>query len=337
MMAAAAESESESTSIRLKSMHAARKAKGLPNGGSRPFGLTPLTYDENGQKVRYHDQTEADAVRAMAQWLLDGVSLRETCRRLDEQGIKPTYSGTWRPSSVKHVLQGDWLVGLQGGQEMPWAPILPVEQWQQIRKLFGDRVTGRAYPVHLLSGIARCGLCGHTLHSRPGRNGTRSYVCPKDLGGCAKIRIKSDDIEQDVVGRLFAGLNAGELTAEPTNAADPTSVAEVELETLKTRMDSLGDMVVAGTMSPTAFASAASAAERRMGELQQVLAAAPMRATERRMRAEALDLLKTWEELATPKRRQAIQALAVGITVGPAIVRGRHSYDPARVSVSYAG
>jgi hypothetical protein len=71
------------------------------------------------------------------------------------------------------------------------------------RAVIKSRATGRSYPRTLLSSIATCEVCGHTLASRPKGEGKPAYVCARDLGGCGRIVILATDFEEDVLARLF--------------------------------------------------------------------------------------------------------------------------------------
>ena len=194
------------------------------------------------------------------------------------------------------------------------------------------RATGRSYGRTLLSGIATCGLCGHTLASRPKGTGKPGYVCARDLGGCGKIVIHAPDFEQDVLERLFSRIDPEQLHSEPVD--DPTAEAMAELARLEGVKKQLAELAGAGELDIAEFRAARVANERAMQALRETLARSAEQEALERTRAEALDLRAKWDDLDIDRRRQVVHALAERIEVGPAL-RGRNFYSPDRVTVRY--
>jgi len=183
-----------------------------------------------------------------------------------------------------------------------------------------------------LSGIATCGLCGHTLVSRPKGDGQPCYVCASDQGGCGKIRVLANDFEEDVLNRLFSRLDPTQLHVPASPDAMDEQMAELaRLEALKKQ---LAELAGAGDMDLAEFRAAKAANDRKIEALRKVLAKSAEEEAQERARAEALDLWAKWDDLDVENRRRVVAALTERVEVGPA-VRGRNFYWPERVRVTY--
>ncbi len=66
-------------------------------GGRKTFG-----FQIDGIR---HEPAEAEAVRAAAQWLLDGVSLREVARRWNAAGIRTATGREWAGELVSQLMR----------------------------------------------------------------------------------------------------------------------------------------------------------------------------------------------------------------------------------------
>ena len=332
ILGAVARQESEHKAERQRAKHAELAAEGAPSGGTRPFGLSEVKRDANGRSYREEVPEEAEAVRQAARDLLEGVSLKAICRRREAQGLRGTLGHRISPQVVTRIMTSEWVAGRRAGRQARWPAILDEGTWRLVGALVKSRATGKAYPKKLLSGIATCGLCGHSLASRPRGDGKHAYVCATDLGGCGKIRVLAADFEQDVVGRLFSRIDQAKLAGAPGDGPAAEAMAElVRLEEVKKR---LAELAGAGEMDLVEYREARSANERKVQALREALARSAQEEALQRTRAEALDLQPKWDDLDVEDRRRVVQALAERIEVLPA-VRGRNFYVPDRVKVTY--
>ena len=229
-------------------------------------------------------------------------------------------------------MSAEWVAGRRGGRPAQWPAILDEETWWLVSTIVKAKATVRTYPRTLLSGIATCALCSHTLASRPKADGQPAYVCATDLGGCGKIRVTAKDFEEDVFGRLFSRIDMAQLHEAP--AGDPTQQAAAELARLEERKRRLAELAGSGDMDLEEFRAARAANERAMQSLRKVMARSAEEEALQRTRAEAVDLWARWDELRIESRRRVVQALAERMEVGPA-VRERNFYSPERVKVTY--
>ena len=218
------------------------------------------------------------------------------------------------------------------GRQARWPAILDEQTCGWCPPLIKGRTTGRSYPKKLLSGIATCGLCGHSLASRPRGDGMPAYVCATDLGGCGKIRVLARDFEADVLGQLFSRLDEAQLAGPPADGPDAGAMVELSrLEEVKRR---LAELAGAGEMDLVEYREARAANERKVQALREALARSAEEEALQRSRAEALDLQPRWDDLDVEDRRRVVRAPAERIELLPA-VRGRNFYSPERVSVTY--
>ena len=145
---------------RMTAMKAEHAAEGHWLGGRRPFG-----YEPDGMTLR---PAEAGPLAAAHRAVLHGVSLAAICRDWDERGILTATGKRWRPAELGRVLKRPRNAGLLehlGGISGPaqWAPVVDETTWRGVAAILSDssrKTTPGPAPRHLLSWIARCGVCG---------------------------------------------------------------------------------------------------------------------------------------------------------------------------------
>ena len=340
MMAASAESESEATSIRLKSMHAEKAAKGLPNGGTRPFGLSKIKRDAADNPYRDHVPAEVEAIRQAAIDIIAGKSMRSIAAEWTAKGFLTTRGNGWLPSSLGKTLACEYLVGTRKGVKAAWEPILDADTFRVLSAILSVRKGGTASPRHLLSGIARCGKCGMGLVTGRSTQGIRQYRCPdKSTGGCSSTHIYAEYLEDDVVKRVLAALDENQLVGPDPEDTSPTAKAEAELVDLEARKAKIAASL---TLDLDVIAAQTKAISERIAELGDVIRKDSLRTAQKAARASALSLGSRWESLDLDDRRRLIEAVAETIIVGPAAppsggvaLRSRAKYDPGRVTVTW--
>jgi hypothetical protein len=324
--------ESEHKAARQNRKNVQLVAQGAPGGGTRPFGLSDVQHCADGPPYREEVKAEADAIREAARDIVAGTTMKAICRRWEAQGLRGTPGRPFSLQVVSNIMTAEWVVGRRAGRPAQWPRILDEDTWRLVGAVIKGRATGRAYPRTLLSGIAVCAPCGHTLASRPKADGKPAYVCATDLGGCGKIRVVAAGFEEDVLERLFSRIDPEQLHSE--RADDPTAEAMAEMARLEGVKKQLAELAGAGELDITEFRAARAANEQKMKALRETVAKSADQEALERTRAEALDLRAKWDDLDIDSRRQLVQALAERIEVGPA-VRGRNFYSRDRVKVTY--
>ncbi len=231
--------ESEHKSKRVKRKLEENAIAGKHHGGSRPYGW-------HNDRVTL-DLGEAANVRRAIEMLLTGNSVRATVAALNAAGARNTRGEAWTPATLRPVVLRARNAGLRQhhgatvGQGR-WEPIVDVDTYDRLRVLLTDparRTTpGAAGRSRLLSGIARCGVCGGPLRAAKGRayKGKASDIYRCGVSSCVTRDLHQLEayISTIVCGRL-ARPDAVELLRrdEPESAV----LARKAVEALRERLD----------------------------------------------------------------------------------------------------
>jgi DNA invertase Pin-like site-specific DNA recombinase len=212
ILAAMAANESATKSRRVKRKMEQNAAAGLPHGGYvRPFGYEP-------DKVTVVE-SEAVVIRQLAERFLAGESLRSLVAWLEDNDVRSVVGKPWRTPTLRTLLASGRIAGLREHNGVVvgpavWPGIISEEQHRRIRALMQQKaVSGRRAPRrYALSGLLRCGKCGHPLYSAA-RQTTRRYVCLSgpDHGGCGRLTVVAAPIEELIAKAVLYRLDTPEL------------------------------------------------------------------------------------------------------------------------------
>jgi len=281
--------ESANTSRRMKAGVERRRRSGLVTAGGRGGRLFGFATDGVT-----HVPAEADIVRGVFARVLTGEGIRFIARELAAEGVTTTAGKPMHPLAVRRMVASPRYVGLMpdGESAAAWEPVVDRGDWETANAL----MTGHAYvlaPGHnarkyLLSGIARCGVCGHPMQvlagytsPKSGRKVAARYGCL--VVDCRKVYRNVAHLDTYVATRTVARLShpgnpAGHLPSSPGVAAEIRVLAEerAELEEMFTdhtkgrahlllgRLDSI-DARLAQLRELTAADAAARLIDRHMG------------------------------------------------------------------------
>lgn len=178
----------------LRQAFDARRAKGLPLWGVRPFGFELDRIE--------HRQSEAEEIRWACDHVLAGGSLYSIIQSWNERGVTTTRGNKWSYATLQQVLQRPSNAGLVESKDdildvtAVWEPIVDPDTYKAVCALLSDpsrRITDKREPRWLCAGLAKCGVCGQVLRSSSVR--TRAgelvnyYRCSaKALGGARGTR-----------------------------------------------------------------------------------------------------------------------------------------------------
>ena len=212
VMGAFAADESRAKSRRIKRKLDEVAASGRPHGGSRrPFGF------EDDRET--HRPDEADVIRTLTARFLAGESLRSLALWMESEGVTTVFDKPWRTSTIRDMLVSPRIAGLRQHRgevigAASWEPIISERDRDRVLAMFEQKkVSGRRTPRnYLLTGLLRCGRCGHTLYSSR-RVNSRRYVCKggPDHRGCGRLTVVADPLEQLVAAALLYRLDTPEL------------------------------------------------------------------------------------------------------------------------------
>lgn len=327
--------------------------KGKRSTGRRPFG-----YDDDGVTLR---PDEAEAIAEAYRLLLTGVPLGGIARRWNEAGFKTGQAGRaatgrkgngggkWRHDNVRAVLMNARYAGLRAhkgevlhhpatdelaGQPVRavWPAIVDEETWRAARDVLLDpgRRTGPRGAKRLLTGLARCGVCGATVHAGAASMKYPMYRCSGAAGHVGRAAEPIEAYVSEVVVARLSRPDAAELLTDG-KAPDVIGLRE-QATALRTRLDALSvdyadglitrDQMRAGTERLRARLAETEAA---MSDVGRVSTLGPL--------VQAEDVAVAWAELATDQRRAVIDLL-LEATVHP-VGRGVRTFRPASVGIEW--
>lgn len=325
------ESEHKSERVRraLEQNAGSGRSHGRPSYGWR------AEYDEHRQRRDVLEPKEAEVVRGIARAIIAGQSIRAITADLNDRAVPSPRGGPWQKTMVRHLVLRERNAGLRvhRGQvvgEGTWDPILDPGTYEQVRAILADpsrRTSTGTAAAHLLSGIARCGVCGATIRFAMNRT-VPSYRCSGP--NCVSRRKDLvDELVTEIVLRRLAMPDALDLLSP--SRRDERSQAAEEARSLRARLDTAADQFADGTID-------ARQLERITARLRPQLAAAEARART----VDDYPLLEglvgnerareVWETRSLSQRRAIVAAL-VNVTVLPTR-QGRRDFDPESVRIT---
>ncbi|MGM1016769.1 MAG: recombinase family protein [Actinomycetota bacterium] len=349
MLAAIARFETRRKGERQRRANDQRAAKGLPS--ARP-GYGYLRRDGRDVVV----EAEAEIIQAAARRVLGGHSLRSTVAELNRQAVPSPRSAErsrqsartlenatatevpWSVATLRQMLRRPSLAGLRThrghvvGEFDPAAhpAILDRDTHDRLVAQFGDPTrtssprVGRP-AVHLLSGIAWCGLCGDTRGGRmkripgwqpkPGQSSKPTkpaYAC----GTCHRVRRLQQPVDELVTEYVLQRLEAPD-AAELLASGDPEVVLETRaaIAAVTARLSNAADLFAAGSIDGDQLARITAAGRVERDALKSRLAAALPSALPRN--AVGAEARRVWQECDTERRRLILRAIC-RVTILPA-------------------
>lgn len=219
--------EAERTGERLRRAFLQKARTGAPNQGTRPFGW-------QADKITL-DPKESELIRKAASAVSDGVGLNAVCREWNAAGVTTTRGNAWDHRALRQLLKGPRLAGWRvhrgeialdaAGQPVRgvWQPLMTDDAWQRLQVALSGRngrSTGRrGARRYLLSGVARCGVCGRQMYATPTyvkrRLTGHAYQCRRANGADAHtISVAGAATDEAVTAVVVQHLRrSGDLTA----------------------------------------------------------------------------------------------------------------------------
>lgn len=303
MMTTVAIDEVDATRERVRDWHAYRAAQGLPAG--RPI----YGYRRVDKQMVAHPE-EARALRDAARRVVEGESLTSVAARLGKGA-----------TTLRQILTSPTVAGLRVHQgqvvgDAEWEPILDRVTWERLRRLFADprRRWNPGPDAHLLTGIASCWKCHHTLNGNP-----RHYYCRHD----GAVRVSKLALEAHVGIKLFARVDRPILTAE--TAVDDDAVVAGILA-LEADMEALIGERARREITPAEWKAARTVMLDELERLRALLVAPIRKAWQGR----GGELEAGWEDMPLADQRSVLRAWILEVKVKPG-TPGRFDGDRAEV------
>ncbi len=347
ILASVGQGEMERKSARQRSAYRQAADAGRWVGGRRPFG-----YESDGVTVR---EPEAVAIRQGYQDIIAGVSAGEVARRWTAAGLRTPQSehtgaaGGWTNTGVRYVLtnprnaglrryRGDYTrlqqrqdptLGIVGRAE--WPAIVSEDVWRAACSILTDPGRRRAgrIPLRLLTGIARCAVCGETLHGSAGHAGRPGYRCRSRRHVSRASGPVDDYVEAVVVARLSQP-DAVAVFA-PQVKQDVTPLA-TEAQAVRERLDGVAAQFADGVLTDAQLRTITTRLRDRLAELESEMAEIG-RANTVAPLASAADAAAVWETLDMSRKRAIISALMEVTVHSPG--QGVREFRPETVEIEW--
>lgn len=322
----------------------ARKAQADAEAGHPPSGPDPFGYERgdktvDGHAVRtlIHHPVEAPLLRNAYERIIGGDSLRSITTEWEAGGVRTRNGKIIRPSALRNMLRRPvhagirtWRGGIAQNAEGEvvgnWEPIVSRETWGRVQAILNDpsRLTTRGTaPRHLLSGHARCALCGGVM-----RMSSAHQLRCQDCRRLAREVGPVEEFVEDVVITYLERLNL-DLTEPEDGSAYGDAVDK--RDDLLARMDALADDYVGGLLTARQVKRATDALQADLTRAEsRVMALAPNLALRR---ASGPTAREAWAASTMEQRRQIVRDLCdVTIHRGQ---RGGRGFDPASVDITW--
>lgn len=209
---------------------------GRPNGRI-PYGYRRRYDPDTGDILKQVEhEVEGPVVTEIAARFVAGESARSIANDLNARGILPrpqkwrddeAHQSVWTVSKIRVMLRNPAYAARRVHQgkvigDAQWPALIDEETFARIEARLSDpaRFTNRDRTDvrHLLTGIARCGVCLARLNVTKDGKGRPYYVCPGRHVGRSEVgldayitdmvvaRLERDDIGEDEPGEVSAGL-----------------------------------------------------------------------------------------------------------------------------------
>ena len=243
-LGAVARFESEHKSERVRSALEQNAGEGRSHG-RQTYGWRRVHDVDTGRGRDIIEPDEAGVIREMARRIVSGDSIRSIVADLNRRGVPSPSGKSWRPGMVRAVVRRERNVGLRVHHgkvigEGAWEPILDRGTYDQLIAVLNDpqrRTSVSSAAAHLLSGIARCGVCGSVIRASMNRQ-TPSYTC-QERRCVSRGRADVDKYVTGVIVGLLARPDAADLLAP--DRGDEIRQAIADAEGLRARLDRAAD------------------------------------------------------------------------------------------------
>lgn len=328
-----AEREADDIRNRVLRAQRANAAEGKAHGRI-PYGYIPMRDQRTGKIVkRIPSASEAATIVEASDRVLAGQSLYSIAKDFNEREIPPPGKyKEWRGFALKSILTSPTYAGIRVHKDAripgDWEAIISLDKHQKIVAILTseNRVQHRGVePRYLLSGIAKCGVCGEPmwrLKSTSNRG--------KDVYTCTANRCTSRMLEPVDALVTEVILRWAESKSGPNEITDPVIVETLaKARELQARLDTFVEKAAEGTISV-----------EMLGRMEQKLAP-QIRQLERRAQnvpqPQVLELLGPnarthWDRMDVVARRTVVRSL-LSVTILKA-KRGR-VFSPESIRVQW--
>lgn len=331
VMVAIANKSSRDSSRRVARKHLELAEQGKSGGG----GIRSFGYERDGMTV---NEAEAAVLRQIADQILAGKSLMAVCRWLNDGGVPAVRGGVWGTRSVHSAITKARVAGLRVHRgevvgEAAWPAILDRDTWERVLVVLGGRAAGATSAMRRwLSGVLRCGKCGHGLTgSQQGSGRGPRYWCATPRGGCGGIGVDAAKSEEHIEKLLLAYLSRPDVLDDLKSATSSQSVesARAEAREDEAQLQELAGLWANRSVTTAEYMRARRDIEERLTRSRSLVRAALPGAVRDLV---AGDVHKAWADYTPTQRREVAQAVfPSGIKVDGSAQSGFRGFDSGRL------
>jgi site-specific DNA recombinase len=355
-LASVARYEVELKADRQAAAQAQAAKAGKRVGGRRPFG-----YEQDGVIIR---EGEAAAVYKAFDTILNGGTIGDVVRQLNDAGFTTGQNGRkgdrvgkpspWTRSSARDLLTSPRYAGLRhhipeevrkaaGGRRVDkaahiigkatWEPLVDEGTWRAVQDILRDpkRRTAPQNAQALLTGVARCGVCGNTIHSGGAAKTQkwRVYRC-RSMKHVSRVADPVDEYISDVVVERLSREDARDLLVD-TDRPDAGHLRE-QAVALRTRLDGAAAAYAQGAIELTQLTTITADLKAQIADVEARMADAG-RLDVLGPLVTAEDVRAVWDGLSVSRRRTVIDLLMEVRLHAPG--RGTRTFRPETVEVHW--
>lgn len=343
------EKESEQTRVRVKRNVDSGAVEGRPSGRI-PFGYA-RSYDERTKEPRqFPDPVKAELIKEAARRFLAGESTRAIAEDWNRRKVPTPYQGNgtdgtpaaygWRLEQIKRILVNPAVNGKRVHQgkvigEGQWDAILDDVTYVKVLARFADpsRKTTRArQSAKLLTGVARCGVCGGPIGYAPqkgaGRKVRNTYRCR--YNNCTTRDMKQ--LDRYVTWALFERIAQGDIYDESEQESESVTATREHIAALRSQLDDAIKEFNELNISATTLGRVEGTLTEQMRQAERTLRVSnlPTVAVDLSI---ADDPATLWETFTVEQRRDIIKG-TFEIIVHPIKARGARTFDPTCVTIN---
>ncbi|MFJ9448223.1 recombinase family protein [Kitasatospora sp. NPDC101235] len=281
------------------------------------------------------DPVWAPIVRRVFAEFVGGTSPYSIARGLNRDGIRTSTGKEWREGGILAILARPTYAGYRVFQgeiigKAGWDPLIDDLTWQQTKAILADperRRTRSSTVVHLLVGIARCGVCTGPLRAVDSPEGLK-YGCRDNF--C--VAILAEVLEAYVEYRLLHWLASPDAAAafqDPTRSADADAAVALVAK-LTVELDTARAAAKAGTLSVASLIAVEAGLLPRLSEAQAAADAFTVASPLLVSLMGRDDVDKRWQALTLEQKRSVLRETAA-ITLNRATRKGDSTLREGRI------
>lgn len=328
-----AERESSQTRDRINRVVRQNAELGKPHGRV-PFGYL-REYDQKTKAFlrQIPHPEESKVIIEGADRVLKGESSYAVAKNFQDRGMPLVGGKRWAPHRLTRLLKNPTYAGKRVYQgkivgDAVWAPLIPFEKWEALQGvlLAPERLRHHGTePVWLLTGIARCGVCGASV-TRGNNRSSQTYVC-REAHCVARVMHAVDAL---VVATLKARLTSKD-ALEAIHAGADSEVADTatRISEMEARLESFYQQAADGSLSAQGLARVESGLLAKLEAERAKLRA--MSRPKRLVIDDPQGVADKWDSLPLLQQRELIRSL-LKITILPGRP-GVRVFDPSTVTI----